>query len=98
MCLQEIFTSRPFCSYLVGYLCLPKWVKNEKHFYMPLEIVRVPPKKITCHNIYFCPKYLFPPYKHCIWMCNHLYLIPELFFSAQKIILLPKTFNSVCGI
>jgi len=81
------------------YVCLPKWVKNKKHFDMPLKIVRVPQKKnFACHNIYFCPEHLFPHRKHFIQVRNHLYLIPEHFFSAQKIILLPQTFNSVRGI
>ena len=66
---------------------------------MPLKIVRVPQKKtLACHSIYFCPEHSFPHREHFIQVRNHLYLIPEHFFSARKIILLPQTFNSVHGI
>jgi len=79
-------------SYACPSVCLPKWVKNKKHFDMPLKIVRVPQKKFS-----LAITFIFAP-EHFIQMRNHLYLIPEHFFSARKFILLPQTFNSVRGI
>ena len=72
------------------YLCLPKWVKNKKHFEPSLKIVYTGANFFfTSQNTCYCPEHLYSPRNHFIRVPEHSYLVPKHFFTARKLILCP---------